>query len=240
MSLEINGKVPTQILYKGRDITDVTIDSVGVWGKPYSLYYETDGTYSVTVRRIGSLKQNAELTTLSNGSVIYYMDVLEITIEIVGNNYLTSTTINGETTTHDANTTRAVFNNVVKESVSISSVTTPLASWHTVFTGSSVATFALVSTLKTVSFAPTLPSIPNNSKKIRASYEVGGNAGSGTGTTEISLSSGNGKSSNLSKNTSKVPELYIKCESYSVKAQGRGSSATGAFALKVTKIEAYY
>jgi hypothetical protein len=65
------------------------------------------------------------------------------------------------------------------------------------------------------------------------------NAGSGTGTTEISLSSGNGKSSNLSNDTSRVPELYIKCESYSVKAEARNKNLN-FFNIIVTKLEAYY
>ena len=239
MGLEVNGVVPTEIKHCGISITDLSIDGVGVWGKPYTLHYETNSTYTISVTRIESKYQGASLGALSSGSVIYYGDVLTIIIARVAGYYISSTTINGETETH-SNTISIERNWDVNGSLTISATTIAIASWHEVFTGSSQATFGVGSTsLKTVSFVPSL-TVPNNSTKIRASYQVGGNAGTGTGTTEISVSSGNGKSSNLSKNTSKVPELYIKSESYSVKAEGKGASAMAIFTIQITKLEAYY
>ena len=240
MSLEVNGVVPTEIKHCGVSITDLSIDGVGVWGKPYTLHYETNSTYTIKVTRIESPYQNASLGELSTGSIVYYGDKLTIIAERTSGYYLTGWTINDYNYTTNDNTTRLERDWIVDSAVTISATTKSAASWHEVYTGSSLATFGVGSTsLKTVSFVPSL-TVPNNSTKIRASYQVGGNAGSGTGTTEISVSSGNGKSSNLSKNTSKVPELYIKSESYSVKAEGKAASTISVFTITVTKLEAYY
>ena len=79
MAFTYNNVSPTVINYKGTDIKVLKYGDTAVWGKPYSLTINTSTGVSATVNRSSSPNQHASTGILSNGSTVYYGDILGVT-----------------------------------------------------------------------------------------------------------------------------------------------------------------
>lgn len=78
MAFTYNNVSPTVINYKGTDIKVLKYGDTAVWGKPYSLTINASTGVSVTPYRSSSPNQHASTGALSNGSTVYYGDILAI------------------------------------------------------------------------------------------------------------------------------------------------------------------
>lgn len=239
MGLEVNGVVPTEIKHCGISITDLSINEVGVWGKPYTLSYSTNSTYTIKVTRIESPYQNASLGELSTGSIVYYGDKLTIIAERTSGYYLTGWTINDYNYTTDENITRLERDWVVDSAVTISASTKSAASWHSLYSGSSSLTFSIENT-QTFSGVPTIPS---GTTKIRvtATYKkLGSSSQNLVSNYEISVSNGAGTSSNLGTSDNGLTTLYILVSGSTLQAKGKSKNGLMPVTVYMTKVEAYY
>jgi hypothetical protein len=250
MSYKVDGVEPTiiDVVYeKTGEKTELNslnakyleTSAVGVWGKPYTLHYETNSTYTISVTRIESKYQGASLGALSSGSVIYYGDVLTIIIARVSGYYISSTTFNGETETH-SNTISIERNWDVDGSLTISATTIAIASWHSLFSGSDEVSFLGSESTKTFSEVPTIPS---GTTKIRVNAQYKSNFVSKKDLVtnyEISVSNGSGTSSNLGTSDNGFTTLYILVSGSKLQAKGKPKNAMMPVSVYMTKVEAYY
>lgn len=136
MALTYNGVSPTKITFNGTDLTVLKYGNTAVWGKPYSLTITQGVGTLVSVLRTSSPNQNASIGALSNGSLVYYGDVLKISATAQSGYTLNSFTINGES--KSGTQTWMVVGEVT---VFVSAVGS--ASWHTVWSGSITLNFSL-------------------------------------------------------------------------------------------------
>lgn len=95
MSLNFNGTEPTAVTFNGSNVNVVRMNSTYVWGKPFSLSVSAGTGTTVTVNRTSSPYQNAATGTISNGSVVYYGDVLAISVSLGTAYNISSFTVNG-------------------------------------------------------------------------------------------------------------------------------------------------
>lgn len=129
MSFNYNGVSPTEINYNGTSIDVLTYNGVNIWGKPYTLSISQDVNTTISVTRISSPNQNAATGNLTNGSTIYYGDVLQINASANSGYNLSSFIVNNSNWTSGNTIT-------VTSAISITTTAVVSASWHTVWTGS--------------------------------------------------------------------------------------------------------
>lgn len=96
MSLNYNGSIPKGIKYNNQDVKIVKYGNTAIWGKAYTLNITSDSNSSVVVSRTSSPNQKAEVTTLSNNSLIYYGDTLSISATPIADSELSYFLVNGE------------------------------------------------------------------------------------------------------------------------------------------------
>lgn len=129
MAFTYNGISPTEIKYNGTPLTVLQYGTTKVWGKPYSLSISAGANTTITVNRTSSPNQHASTGNLSNGSVIYYGDVLTISYSVSSGYNISTHTVNGTTFTSGTSYT-------VTSAISVVTTAVSAASWHTVWTGS--------------------------------------------------------------------------------------------------------
>ena len=252
MSYKINGVEPTiiDVVYEktgekaelnSLNAKYLETSEVGVWGKPYTLSYSTNSTYTIKVTRIESPYQNASLGELSTGSIVYYGDKLTIIAERTSGYYLTGWTINDYNYTADGNTTKLERDWIVDSAVTIIATTKSATSWHSLYSGSSSLTFSVPE--KTQTFSG-VPKIPSGTTKIRvtAKYKKSSTSSQDDLVTnyEISVSNGAGTSSNLGTSGNLLSTLYILVSGSTLQAKGKSKSALLPVIVYMTKVEAYY
>ena len=165
MGFKINNVEPTSIKYEGTEVTHVGVVSNGtatlVWGKPYNLVIALGSNVSVTVNRTASIYQGAATGALSNGSIVYHGDILEISATASTNYKVSSFTVNGTEWTNGNTLT-------VVSGVSIAASAVEDVYWRTVWSGSTdvgigepgSTTAGLQSTSKSVTFSGVLANKP--------------------------------------------------------------------------------
>lgn len=160
MALKYGTTSPTAIKYNGTDLTVLKYGSTAVWGKPYSLSISAGSNTSVTVSRTSSPNQGASTGTLSSGSVIYYGDVLTISYSVSSGYKISTSTVNGTTFSSGASFT-------VTGAISVVTTAVASQSWHTVWTGSKIQSYA------SSSFSLTVSGLVSNAQKTRITYQTG-------------------------------------------------------------------
>ena len=129
MSFKIDGVEPTSINYNGTDLTSVKMDNQMVWGKPYTLSLSVGSNVTLVVNRTSSPNQNASTGNLSNGSLVYYGDVLQISASASTNYKISTFTVNGSNFTSGNTIT-------VSSAVTISVAAVEDVYWRTIWSGS--------------------------------------------------------------------------------------------------------
>jgi hypothetical protein len=134
MTLYFNNVMPTAIKYNGTDLTVLKYGTTAVWGKPFSLTVQQSFGSEYRIHRDTSPNQHASISTISDGSTVYYGDVLTITAIPASGYKLVSFTING--TEYANGETSAVSQTItVTSAVSVVINTESATSWKTVWTG---------------------------------------------------------------------------------------------------------
>lgn len=128
MSFNYNGTNPTAITYNGTSLNVLKYNSTNVWGKPFSLSITQGANTTVTVNRTSSPNQHASTGNISSGSLVYYDDVLQVSVSVGSGYTLQSFTLNGSAWT--SGNSHTVSGNVTVVSSAVAS-----ASWQTVWTG---------------------------------------------------------------------------------------------------------
>lgn len=129
MALKYRDVSPTEIIYRGTSITELKFGSTGVWGKPYSVSTDIGEGITLTIERTSSPNQNATLGTISDGSVIYHGDVLNVSYTIGSNYQVVRAILNGQTMTGLSQQV------VVESNLTITITTEEKRSWNTAWTG---------------------------------------------------------------------------------------------------------
>ena len=152
MSIKFNGSTLTNITYNGTNLTVVKHNNSPVWGKPYTLSISAGSNSSVIVTRTSSPNEHAQTGTLTNGSTIYYGDVISVTYTVSDGYKISTSTINGTTFTSGSTFT-------VSSNISVVTTAVVSKSWHTVWEGTKVIT--------TTNGATTINGILANAEKTR-------------------------------------------------------------------------
>lgn len=158
MSLKYNGVTPASISYNGTNLTVVKYNGSAIWGKKYSLSLNCDSNTTLTVKRTSSPNQHATTGTLSNGSPIYYGDILYVTAVANSGGSLSTLTSNGSSINSGNYIT-------VTSNISIQAASVSAPSWKTVFSGSLIASYD-------GDRQPTIPNILMTNTPTKVSYNV--------------------------------------------------------------------
>jgi hypothetical protein len=129
MALMYNNVRPLDISYNGTQINELKHNGQGVWGRPFSLSITKTVQATVNVNRTSSPNQGAELGYLSDGSTIYYGDVLVITSSFISGYTSDEHSINGKNFDSGETVT-------VTEALDIVVTAKESYSWHIEWTGS--------------------------------------------------------------------------------------------------------
>lgn len=148
MALNFNGvDVIGAINYNGTSLNVLKFNNTSVWGKPFGLTITKGANTEVVVNRTSSPNQGASTGNLSSGSLIYYGDVLQISVTVASGYNLSSFTLNGSNWTSGSSHT-------VSGAVEVVSSAVVAKSWKTVWTGNveySTKSGSYVSISKTIS-----------------------------------------------------------------------------------------
>lgn len=128
MALTYNGTSPLSIVYNNTDLTVLKYGTTYVWAKAYTLSIDAGSNTTVTVNRTSSPNQHATTGNLSNGSLVYYGDVLTVSYTVSSGYAIATHTLNG--TTFTSGTSHTVTGNVTVKTTAQAST-----SWHTVWSG---------------------------------------------------------------------------------------------------------
>ncbi len=143
--LKIGAVEPTEIkVIKDGATTSLTVLKYGdtaVWGKPYALSISQGTNTTVTITRTSSPNMHASTGTISDGSLVYYGDVLAISATASSGYSMSTFTVNGNTWTSGAYTVSGTVSVVTKAEA---------PHWRTVWSGSQDV---VDDTIKTGSFA---------------------------------------------------------------------------------------
>lgn len=223
MALTFDGTSPNKITFNGTTLKVIKYDGVYVYAQPNALSISQGSNTTVTVTRTSSPYQGASIGVLSNGSVVYYGDVLKITASADEGYELETFTVN------DSNFTSGDTITVTKWTI-VTTTATESSSWYTVFTGSSSASRSST-TASTVALSPTI-TIPSGATKIRVS---------GSYTSRGSTTSFTNKEITLTSSvTTYTFNSYVKLYIPKGGTLGANLKAYSIFpsSIKITKLEA--
>ena len=236
MALVYNNVRPLDISYNGTQINDLKYNGQGVWGRPFPLSITKTGQVTVNVNRTSSPNQGAELGNLSDGSTIYYGDVLVVTYSIDSGYEVNEHTINGNNITSGQTIT-------VTEALDITVTAKASYSWHTLWTGNkSVTSNTLITTTSQLAlqyrarvtttnetwqydYAQTVVLDPDVAKTVIGTWETGGGdlTDENCGTLKITPSM-SGLNTNISATF----------------ATRTGYDSGDPYTMTITKLEGYY
>lgn len=133
MAFIFKGVEPTEIIYKGVSLTVLKYGNTAVWGKPFAFSLTKDANTNVTVTRTASPNQNATLSNLNDGDIIYYGDTLKFSFSSNSGYKIKTHTINGSALNSGDIIT-------VTEALSVEITSESSYSWHNLWTGSKYVT----------------------------------------------------------------------------------------------------
>lgn len=236
MALVYNNVRPLDISYNGTQINELKHNGQGVWGRPFSLSITKTVQATVNVNRTSSPNQGAELGNLSDGSTIYYGDVLVITYSFISGYTSDEHSINGKN--FDSGDTITVT-----EALDIVVTAKESYRWHTMWSGSKSITSntqittssnlalkyrATVTTLNETwgyEYTQVVELDVNTPKTVYGTYEMGGGdlADETCGTLKLTLSM-SGLNSTI----------------YGTFADRTGSDGYDPYSMTISKLEGYY
>lgn len=236
MALIYNNVRPLDISYNGTQINELKYNEQGVWGRPFSLSITKAPEATVNVNRTSSPNQGAELGNLSDGSTIYYGDVLVVTYSFDVGYEVNEHTINGNTLTSGQTVT-------VTEAIDITVTSKSSYGWHLVWSGSkdvttntSITTFnhlplkykASVTTTNEYygyEYPQTLELDIDTAKTVYGNWETGG-----------------GDIETETCGTLKITQTIsgLNTTAFATFGGRTGENDGDPYSMKITKLEAYY